>query len=303
MATEHPDKKSIIMYITSLFQVLPQKVTIEAIQEVETLPQQPKVTQEERREMQRFSQQLSEVSEDKPAGSSLMETEVDLDSYQIELEEVLTWLLSAEDSLQAQDEVSDDVEEVKEQFHIHEGFMMELTAHQGSVGNILQAGNQLIVDGKLDEDEENEIQEQMNLLNSRWENLRVASMERQSKLHEVLMDLQQQQLKHLAEWLTRTEVRIHQMEAQPLGPDLEALKQQVEEHKVLQEDLEQEQVRVNSLTHMVVVVDESNGESATVALEEELQMVHVNTALSSQGALMSSQAYFKTGSLHLETVE
>uniref|UniRef100_A0A4W3IX27 Calponin-homology (CH) domain-containing protein n=1 Tax=Callorhinchus milii TaxID=7868 RepID=A0A4W3IX27_CALMI len=310
MATEHPDKKSIIMYITSLFQVLPQKVTIEAIQEVETLPQQPKVTQEERREMQRFSQQIT-VSvaqgpvrtpspskprykscaytqaayvmlpdhkrrhlppEDKPAGSSLMETEVDLDSYQIELEEVLTWLLSAEDSLQAQDEVSDDVEEVKEQFHIHEGFMMELTAHQGSVGNILQAGNQLIVDGKLDEDEENEIQEQMNLLNSRWENLRVASMERQSKLHEVLMDLQQQQLKHLAEWLTRTEVRIHQMEAQPLGPDLEALKQQVEEHKVLQEDLEQEQVRVNSLTHMVVVVDESNGESATVALEEELQV-------------------------------
>ncbi|XP_078415979.1 dystrophin isoform X2 [Cetorhinus maximus] len=276
IATAQPDKKSIIMYITSLFQVLPQQVTIEAIQEVETLPRQPKVTQEEQREMlqkQHFSQQLSEPSVERPAGSLLMEAEVDLDSYQTALEVVLTWLLSAEDSLQAQGRVSDDVEEVKEQFHAHEGFMMELTAHQGSVGNILQAGNQLIAEGKLTEDEENEIREQMNLLNSRWENLRVASMERQSKLHEVLMDLQQQQLKHLADWLTSTEDRIQQMEAQPLGPDLEALKQQVEEHKVLQEDLEQEQVRVNSLTHMVVVVDESNGDNATAALEEELQIL------------------------------
>ncbi|XP_062906974.1 dystrophin isoform X1 [Mobula hypostoma] len=276
VATAHPDKKSIIMYITSLFQVLPQQVTIEAIREVETLPRQPKVTQEEQREMlrkQHFSQQLMESSVEKPAGSSTVESEVDLDSYQTALELVLTWLLSAEDSLQAQGAISDDVEEVKEQFHAHEGFMMELTSHQGSVGNILQAGNQLIEEGKLSEDEENEIREQMNLLNSRWETLRVASMERQSKLHEELMDLQQQQLKHLADWLTNTEDRINQMEEMPLGPDLEALKQQVEEHKLLQEDLEQEQVRVNSLTHMVVVVDESNGENATAALEEELQIL------------------------------
>lgn len=45
---------------------------------------------------------------------------MDLDSYQVTLEEVLTWLLSAEDALQVQDEVSNDVEEVKDQFHIHE---------------------------------------------------------------------------------------------------------------------------------------------------------------------------------------
>lgn len=49
-----------------------------------------------------------------------METEVSLDSYQTALEEVLSWLLSAEDTLQAQGEISNDVEEVKEQFHTHE---------------------------------------------------------------------------------------------------------------------------------------------------------------------------------------
>lgn len=58
---------------------------------------------------------------------------------------------------------------------------MELTAHQSSVGNVLQAGNQLIAQGNLTEEEENEIGEQMRLLNSRWESLRVYSMDRQAR--------------------------------------------------------------------------------------------------------------------------
>ncbi|XP_062039363.1 dystrophin isoform X8 [Lepus europaeus] len=276
VATTYPDKKSILMYITSLFQVLPQQVSIEAIQEVELLPRPSKVTREEHFQLHHqmhYSQQHLEAPGDKSFGSSLMETEVSLDSYQTALEEVLSWLLSAEDTLQAQKEISSDVEEVKEQFHTHEGYMMDLTSHQGRVGNVLQLGSQLIRTGKLSEEEETEVQEQMNLLNSRWECLRVASMEKQSNLHKVLMDLQNQKLKELNDWLTKTEERTRKMEEEPLGPDLEDLKRQVQQHKVLQEDLEQEQVRVNSLTHMVVVVDESSGEHATAALEEQLKVL------------------------------
>lgn len=276
VATTYPDKKSILMYVTSLFQVLPQQVSLEAIQEVEMLPRPSKVTREEHFQLHHqmhYSQQRLEAPEDKSFGSPLMETEVNLDSYQTALEEVLSWLLSAEDTLQAQGEISNDVEEVKEQFHTHEGYMMDLTSHQGRVGNVLQLGSQLIGSGKLSEDEETEVQEQMNLLNSRWECLRVASMEKQSNLHKVLMDLQNQQLKELNAWLTKTEERTRKMEKEPLGPDLEDLKRQVQQHKVLQEDLEQEQVRVNSLTHMVVVVDESSGDHATAALEEQLKVL------------------------------
>ncbi|XP_063098869.1 dystrophin isoform X10 [Cavia porcellus] len=276
VATTCPDKKSILMYITSLFQVLPQQVSIEAIQEVEMLPRPSKVTKEEHYELHHqmhYSQQHSEAPGDKSFGSSLTETEVNLDSYQTALEEVLSWLLSAEDALRAQGEISNDVEEVKEQFHTHEGYMMDLTAHQGRVGNVLQLGSQLIGTRKLSEDEEIEVQEQMNLLNSRWECLRIASMEKQSNLHKVLMDLQNQKLKELNDWLTKTEERTKKMEEEPLGPDLEDLKRQVQQHKVLQEDLEQEQVRVNSLTHMVVVVDESSGDHATAALEEQLKVL------------------------------
>lgn len=47
----------------------------------------------------------------------------DLENYQTALEEVLTWLLSAEDALQAQGDISNDVEVVKEQFHTHEVYV------------------------------------------------------------------------------------------------------------------------------------------------------------------------------------
>ena len=40
----------------------------------------------------------------------------------------------------------------------------------------------------------------------------------------------------------------------------------------MQNDLEAEQVKVNSLTHMVVIVDENSGESATAVLEDQLQV-------------------------------
>lgn len=63
----------------------------------------------------------------------------------------------------------------------HQGYMVELTTHQGRVGRVLRAGAALLSEGNLSEEEDSEVREQMNLLNSRWEHLRVASMERQSR--------------------------------------------------------------------------------------------------------------------------
>ncbi|XP_059697734.1 utrophin isoform X4 [Haemorhous mexicanus] len=273
VAVQLPDKKSIIMYLTSLFEVLPKQVTMEDIREVETLPRRYK---QECEDGELSVQQTVALEEDQDSSrgetpSTVTEVDMDLDSYQVALEEVLTWLLSAEDAFREQEEISGDVEEVKEQFSTHEGFMMELTAHQSSVGNVLQAGNQLVAQGNLSPEEEFEIQEQMLLLNSRWEELRVESMDRQSRLHDMLMELQKQQLQQLSDWLTVTEERIQKLESQLLAEDLESLQKQLEEHKSLQSDLEAEQVKVNSLTHMVVIVDESSGESATAILEEQLQ--------------------------------
>ncbi|XP_045150513.1 utrophin [Echinops telfairi] len=271
VAVQLPDKKSIIMYLTSLFEVLPQQVTIDDIREVETLPRKYKKECEEEISVQSAAPEEERASPPADTPSTVTEGDMDLDSYQITLEEVLTWLLSAEDTFLEQGDISDDVEEVKDQFATHEAFMMELTAHQSSVGSVLQAGNQLITQGTLTDEEEFEIQEQMTLLNARWESLRVDSMERQSRLHDVLMELQKKQLQQLSAWLTLTEERIQKMETCPLDDDLQSVQKLLEEHKSLQNDLETEQVKVNSLTHMVVIVDENSGESATAVLEDQLQ--------------------------------
>uniref|UniRef100_A0A8B9PFS1 Utrophin n=1 Tax=Apteryx owenii TaxID=8824 RepID=A0A8B9PFS1_APTOW len=273
VAVQLPDKKSIIMYLTSLFEVLPKQVTMEDIREVETLPRRYKQECEdgEFNVQQAVGLEEEQGSSRAETPSTVTEVDMDLDSYQVALEEVLTWLLSAEDTFREQEEISDDVEEVKEQFSTHEAFMMELTEHQSSVGSVLQAGNQLVAQGNLSPEEEFEIQEQMLLLNNRWEELRVESMDRQSRLHDMLMELQKKQLQQLSDWLTGTEEHIQKMESQFLAEDLESLQKQLEEHKSLQSDLETEQVKVNSLTHMVVIVDESSGEGATAVLEEQLQ--------------------------------
>ena len=73
VAVLQPDKKSVIMYVTSLFQVFPQSVSMEAIKEVETLPRPGTVasisrtTAEEHYQIQtqqRFSQQVRHTHTD-----------------------------------------------------------------------------------------------------------------------------------------------------------------------------------------------------------------------------------------------
>lgn len=51
-------------------------------------------------------------------------------------------------------------------------------------------------------------------------------------LHDALMELQQNQLKQLSDWLTLTEERIRKMESQRLVEDLETFQHQMDEHKV-----------------------------------------------------------------------
>ena len=58
---------------------------------------------------------------------------------------------------------------------------MILTSHQASVGSVLEFGSQLINESIVVGKEEREIREQMSVLSERWENLRVAAMQRQGE--------------------------------------------------------------------------------------------------------------------------
>lgn len=109
---------------------------------------------------------------------------VELGGYQVALEEVLTWLLEAEDKLSHAPEPGPTLDILKQQFHEHETFLIELSGHQDGVGAVLEEGARLLAEGGLHKDEEDEVRVQMQLLNSRWEGLRTHAMERQSRIHE-----------------------------------------------------------------------------------------------------------------------
>ncbi|XP_076057389.1 dystrophin-like, partial [Oratosquilla oratoria] len=251
--TQVPDKKSMMMYIMCLFQALPKaSFTMESLDV----------------SIQSDSSFSLEASGGDEKNRPLSTVSIGLGGYQRTLEEVLTWLLGAEDRLAAMPPIAEEPEEVKQQFHQLEDLMLELTAKQGGIGDVLGEGTRLLKEGVMGEEEEEEVRVQMKLLNTRWEDLRVKAMDRQTQLHDCLMQLQQSQLENLKSWLTATEDRISKMSE--VGPTTEDLKAQVVAHHKLQQDLEGEQANINSLSNMVVVVDEGNSDAAYSNLEDEL---------------------------------
>ena len=73
----------------------------------------------------------------------------------------------------------------------------------------------------------------------RWENLRKNAMTRQTEIHENLMYMQKNEMKHLRDWMTDMEDRISQMG--------EILYSRIDEHNrnqtALEKDISEHQVR------------------------------------------------------------
>lgn len=167
-------------------------------------------------------------------------------------------------------------------------FLLELTSQQGSVGAVLQEGTRLLKEGQMTNEEADEIRIQMRLLNNRWDQLRTKAMDRQARylfsfpdmsttypvltwlihdrgfyfsIHEALSGLQLEQLERLRVWLTATEDRISQLGAVLQPADLAAAVRMLGDHQSLQQDLEAQRDHVNALSNMVVIVDDSAGDS------------------------------------------
>ncbi|XP_069136952.1 dystrophin-like isoform X1 [Argopecten irradians] len=274
---ENPDKKSVMMYLMCFFQVLPHSnitpteegpITPSTANSTHSANSADTFTFTEKITKSETAMSLSSSSSHHSTMSSAA-TSVDLMSYQDDMENVLTWLLEAEETMEKQEPIATIVGKVKEQFNQHEVFMLELTKHQDSIGLVVKEGNDLISEGKILEEEESEIRVQMGLLNHRWEDLRMKTIHRQSCLHKALMELQQKQLDELAHWMSQTEARIQNQE--PIGSDLAAIRKQVDDHRKLQEELEQQQMKVDNLRDMVVIVDDDNTEQAYEVMENQLQ--------------------------------
>ncbi|XP_024887336.1 dystrophin-like isoform X9 [Temnothorax curvispinosus] len=266
--TSVPDKKSIMMYVMCLFQSLPHSGDdigeLDLSIASDSTPVSPVTTPgtETTLTFGNFGMPASRPM------SLATNVSVELGGYQVALEDVLTWLLEAEDKLNHAPEPGSTLDILKQQFHEHETFLMELSGHQDGVGTVLEEGARLLAEGGLHKDEEHEVRVQMSLLNSRWEGLRMRAMERQTRIHEVLMQMQQAQLDALRQWLTITEDRISLMAATELNPSTVA--EQLKHLNELEQDIHAQQDVVDGMRNMVVVVDEENSEAVYAQMEDQL---------------------------------
>ncbi|KAG5326715.1 DMDA protein, partial [Acromyrmex heyeri] len=266
--TSVPDKKSIMMYVMCLFQSLPHSGDdigeLDLSIASDSTPVSPVTTPgtESTLTFANFGMPASRPM------SLATNVSVELGGYQVALEDVLTWLLEAEDKLNHAPEPGSTLDILKQQFHEHETFLMELSGHQDGVGTVLEEGARLLAEGGLHKDEEHEVRVQMSLLNSRWEGLRMRAMERQTRIHEVLMQMQQAQLDALRQWLTKTEDRISLMAATELNPS--TFEEQLKHLNELEQDIHAQQDVVDGMRNMVVVVDEENSEAVYAQMEDQL---------------------------------
>ncbi|XP_012055807.1 PREDICTED: dystrophin, isoforms A/C/F/G/H-like [Atta cephalotes] len=266
--TSVPDKKSIMMYVMCLFQSLPHSGDdigeLDLSIASDSTPVSPVTTPgtESTLTFGNFGMPSSRPM------SLATNVSVELGGYQVALEDVLTWLLEAEDKLNHAPEPGSTLDILKQQFHEHETFLMELSGHQDGVGTVLEEGARLLAEGGLHKDEEHEVRVQMSLLNSRWEGLRMRAMERQTRIHEVLMQMQQAQLDALRQWLTKTEDRISLMAAIELNPS--TFEDQLKHLNELKQDIHAQQDVVDGMRNMVVVVDEENSEAVYTQMEDQL---------------------------------
>ncbi|XP_062714874.1 dystrophin, isoforms A/C/F/G/H isoform X7 [Aedes albopictus] len=201
---------------------------------------------------------------------------VEFSGYQTAVEEVLTMLLEAEELFSKEIVDAQSLTDAKKQFHDHEEFMAKLSEYQTFVCGALDEGSRLISESQanpgshgLDQEGQNEIKQQLFLLNERWEMLRVNALERQSKIHKKLASLQMEKVEELKIFLTMIEDRISRMSE--VGPTPVELKAQLEQHKVLQNDMESQEKLVDSLSNLVIIIDSdcfSDLEDKLSALEE-----------------------------------
>ncbi|XP_063382009.1 dystrophin-like [Cydia fagiglandana] len=262
--TPNPDKKSIMMYLMCLFQSLPHSTPELATMEPDAENVGPD------------SEPASPLGNTAESGSRPLSTATtgsgELGGYSAALEEALAWLLDAEERLAARaaPAAGAALAELKEHFHVHEAFLLELAAQQARVGGALALGARLAADGALSGAEAREVRLQLRLLAERWEQLRARGMARQAQVHEALMKAQQETRHEFRQWLTATEDRISKLGPLP-GDTPEEASASLAAITALHEALREQQPRVDALADCVLVLDDNEDTAGVVEMEDELR--------------------------------
>uniref|UniRef100_A0A915DTR3 Dystrophin n=1 Tax=Ditylenchus dipsaci TaxID=166011 RepID=A0A915DTR3_9BILA len=233
----------------------------------------------------RKSSSSSQKSSGKSRKAQRKQEEV-IKEYEMCLEQVLTWLLEAEQELQKMHEADPKRKSLTGKCQDHETFMSSLTESQDSVGRVLHRGHQL--SQKLNDPEHAAgILNQLLMVNERWEQIRSSAMERQQTLQMRLNHLQREHLGQVGKWLTEFEGIIASRQAESLADTVEMCQRQMAEHTVIQNQIDVQQPSVQRLAAFIAIVGGGDHAADQSSMDQEERGEEENSAAQLEQMLQS----------------
>jgi len=210
---------------------------------------------------------------DSPANRRKRASET-LKDYQTALEEVLAWLLGADEKLLGMAPVDEaDMANVKKQFTELEEFMLQLRDSQEAVGKVLKRGTTLATSNRLKEESQATVVKQITVVNERWEHLRSQAMLRQTQLQQSLLKLQQSSLDEVTKWLAGVMAKIEA--SPPMCNDADETDKIVAELKEMQTEVHAHEASIYALSEFVAVVDDQTTKQTAAYTDMETAMASI----------------------------
>lgn len=186
-----------------------------------------------------------------------VESEFVIQRYQERVEELLAWILGAEEKLtqeQRQRGREESMDTIQEIFQSLDDFTTESRVKEKEIQDALQEGVMLVKSVLSKPEDLREIEIQRELLAVKWEELKNLIMDKQERLHNTLMALQKRQLKLFSDWLKTAEAQIASFAE--IETDLQAVIEQLKAHMAFQNEVREHELHVNTLLNMVIIIDE-----------------------------------------------
>lgn len=168
-----------------------------------------------------------------------------LSKYQNNLEELLTWILDAEEKISTFQNDATDFNAAKKNLDEVNNFFSVIWNGE-NVHRVAEHGNSILSFYDLSKEESNEIKLQLQLLSSRYEQLQTAAMEKQSKSLQNLKEVEEVTFEKFKIWVNDFEKRITQMATQPWS-----LQERLRQTSVLREEIHSQQTIADAMNNFV----------------------------------------------------
>lgn len=215
--------------------------------------------------MQNIIERSDEFSN--PGDECNQEFSKDVIGYQKRVENVIQWVISRQEELQKQPQVSElhnaSFRQVLDEYSLTEKFITEFCEHCQTIMQCREIGQEMKenLENGLTEEDRDEIGFSMDSMTACYENFKILATDRLRSLQTILEERQQTKIERFEEWLKAIDKKIAR--SNNIGPDYNSVLIQLKDMDDLMIELEQKQDFLNFMSN-IIIFDEVDTESLQI---------------------------------------